>query len=408
MDNHGNKRTSFGPAFLNGSFIKIFYSITAILLFFYTFTQVDLGLTLTRWPFWLPFQQFFQHIGYFDRPLSTTLYVAIISLFFILYALLLYQGLQNRISRKEIWILILFVSVLLAFSYNAFSYDIFNYIFDAKIWTYYGQNPYEHKALDFPTDPMLGFMHWTHRTYPYGPIWLLFSVPLSYLGFHLLLPTLILFKLAALGSFVGTVYFIQKILQKIDKERALVGTLFFAFNPLVLIESLVSGHNDIMMMFLAMGAFYFLLEKKYIPSYVFLFLSIGIKFATVFLLPVFLIVTVLYIQKKNIPWEKVIFFASFSMVIAVIFACFRSEFQPWYLLWVFPLLAMLTRYTWITIPTLFFSLSILFYYAIFFYFGNWDPRVPTIKMYIAAFSMTLAVVLFSLSFYKQRALFKKK
>lgn len=388
--------------------MKIFYRLTAVLLFFYCFTQVDLGLTLTRWPFWLPYQQFFQHIGYFDRPLSTALYIAIVSLFFMFYLGLLYAGYKNRITKKETWPVVLFVSILLAFSYNAFSHDIFNYIFDAKILTYYGQNPYTHKALDFATDPMLGFMHWTHRTYPYGPIWLIFSVPLSFLGFQFLLPTLLLFKMLALGSFLGSVYFLEKILGKIDKERVIVGTIFFALNPLVLIESVVSGHNDIVMMFLALGAFYFLLEKKYIPAYLFLFLSIGIKFATVFLLPVFLVVTLLYIQKKIIPWEKVIFIASLSMVIAVIFACFRSEFQPWYLLWVFPFFAMLTRHIWITIPTLFFSLSSLFYYAIFFYFGNWDSQVPVIKLYLAAFSIVLAIILFLISFYSPLTLFKKK
>src|SRR4030042_3801668 len=173
--------------------LNIGYLATIVALFLYSFTQVDLNLTLSRWSIWQVIEKSFQHIGYFNRPLSTVFFIMIIVLLFIFYGLFLFLSYRNKISVREMWYLVILTAVILSFSYNAFSYDLFNYIFDAKIVTYYHQNPYLYKALDFPGDPMLTFMHWTHRTYPYGPSWLLLTVPLSFLGFNFFLPTFFLF-----------------------------------------------------------------------------------------------------------------------------------------------------------------------------------------------------------------------
>lgn len=145
------------------------YFLVIISLFLYSFTQVDLGLTLTRLSIWQEAQRFFQHIGYFQRPLSAELYIGILTLLFVFYFFFLSFVKKNLISKKQLWTVIIATATLLTFSYNAFSHDLFNYIFDAKIVTYYNQNPYLHKALDYAGEPMLAFMHWTHRTYPYGP-----------------------------------------------------------------------------------------------------------------------------------------------------------------------------------------------------------------------------------------------
>ena len=237
----------------------IVYLVSVFGLFLYSFTQVDLNLTLSQLSIWQVLQKYFQNIGYFQRPLSTILYVFIVLLLFLFYFFLLRVARTVRI--RKIWKLVLVTTVILTFSYNAFSYDLFNYIFDAKIVTYYHQNPYEHKALDYPGDPMLSFMHWTHRLYPYGPTWLGLTVPLS-IGIKFFLPTFFLFKILMSLSFLGTVFFIGKILQKLSSKDELFGVAFFALNPLVIVESLVSAHNDIVMMFFAIWALYLLMSKK--------------------------------------------------------------------------------------------------------------------------------------------------
>lgn len=353
------------------------YLLVVVSLFFYSFTQVDLGLTLSEWSVWLEFQKFFQQIGFFQRTFSTAWYVVTSVFLSIFYVIFLSLANKEKLSQKQVWTIILAASTILLFSYNAFSYDLFNYIFDAKIVTHYGQNPYEHKALDYPGDPMLGFMHWTHRTYPYGPVWLLVSIPLSFLGFGFLLITIMLFKTLAFVSYLGTVYFVQKILQKVSLQNQLFGMLFFALNPLVLIEGLVSAHNDMFMMFLAIWALYLVLQKRYFFSLLLLVFSIAVKFATVFFVPLFFLIIFLQKRNKKIIWDKIFYAAILCMVIPVVLASERTNYQPWYLLYILPLAAFVSKRYFIIIPSVVITIFSVIEYVPFLYLGNWDSPVPT-------------------------------
>jgi len=378
------------------------YIATLFLLFLYSFTQVDLGLTLTRASVWQAPQHFFQHIGYFDRPLSTMLYIVLLFLLFGFYLLFLFLAAKKGIDKKNVLKLVLVTAVLGAFSYNAFSYDLFNYIFDAKIITHYQQNPYEHKALDYAGDPMLGFMHWTHRVYPYGPVWLFLTVPLSFIGFQFLLPTILLFKFLAAASYLGTVYFISKILRKISPDHELLGIIAFGLNPLVIIESLVSAHNDITMMFFAVLGVYLLVSKKYFLAFLGFAVAYGVKFATV-ALPIHVHVAVLAIlagavfylsRHRNIhmSWARVFLALCAVMFFPVLFASLRTNFQPWYLLYLLPFAALVSDRYFVLIPMIILSFFALLQYVPFFYVGNWDPPIPAILNVLIILSVVLSGV----------------
>lgn len=354
------------------------YLVTIVGLLLYSYTQIDLNLTLSQVSIWQTVQKFFQQIGYFNRPLSAIFYLSIILILFVFYFLFLFAIRKKKIDRKNLWKIVLLTGFILFFSYNAFSYDLFNYIFDAKIVTFYKQNPFVHKALDFPQDPMLNFMRWTHRIYPYGPTWLFITVPLSFLGFQIFLPTFFLFKALAVASFLGTTYYISKILKKISPENELLGVAFFALNPLIIIESLVSAHNDIVMLFLLASSIYYFIDKKYIRSIILFGMSIGIKYATVFLLPFFLVIFFLQRKERKTNW-MIIFLSMFAaMIIPVVLASFRTNFQPWYLLYILPFAAFLGKKNYIVVPSMIISFFALLQYAPFIYLGNWDPPVPVI------------------------------
>jgi len=368
------------------------YLLVIIGLFFYSFTQVDLGLTLTEWSIWQVYQKFFQYIGYFQRPLSASLYAGLLVMLSVFYILYLYLAQKNALTYKHIFGVILSTSIILLFSYNAFSHDLFNYIFDAKIVTFYNQNPYEHKALDYAGDPMLGFMHWTHRTYPYGPIWLLATVPLSFLGFGFLLPTIMLFKALIFASYIGLVYAIKKILQKVSVKQMHMGMLFFALNPLVLIEGLVSAHNDIFMLVFALWAFYALMQKRHLVTFLLLGISIGVKFATIFLLPIFIFILFMQKRNKKISWDLIFITLVIAMIVPIFAASIRTSYQPWYLLYVLPFAAIVPTRYFITIPVIVISIFSVFEYLPFLYLGNWDPPVPTILLWIREVSIVCAVI----------------
>ena len=376
------------------------WGISAITLLLYSFTQVDLSLTLSRVSIYQTIEKAFQYVGWFNRPLSTYLYLLILGAMFTLYGITLNLARKKAIELKTLWKIIIFLSVILFFAYNAFSYDIFNYIFDAKIITHYHANPYLHKALDYPGDPMLSFMRWTHRTYPYGPFWLVLTVPLSFIGLGYFLLTFYLFKLLMVLSFVGSCFLIARISKKLNIDPV-HSVAAFALNPLVLIESLVSAHNDIVMMFFGLLGVYLLVEKKMVNSSLSLIFSVGIKFATGLLFPVFI-----YKIFQNKSKDNFFYFSVILMVAAVVFATIRSglnfnpfgvnyqnvQFQPWYLLYVLPFAAFVQRKFFIMIPVFIISLFSLFQYVPFLYLGNWNPPVPTILAYLLYISIALSAV----------------
>lgn len=369
--------------------------LLVFILFLYSYTQVDLNLTLTQLSFWQAIQKAFQDIGWYKRPLSTGIYLMILFLFFTFYILLWRLVKQKKISEKNLWFLIGVAFFVLLFSYNAFSYDLFNYLFDARIFTVHGDNPYFRKALDYPDDPWTHFMRWTHRTYPYGPVWLMATIPLSYLGRQFFLPTLFLFKGLMAASYLGTVYFIGEILKRIDPKRKLLGMAFFALNPLVIIESLVSAHNDTVMMFLAVGAFYYLMMRRYFWALMFISLSIGVKFGTILLLPAFIFgflgnSGILRVRKGY--WDKVFWLGFLGMAVAILLATWRTELQPWYLLYIMPLGALLVNNKMMRVVSLTLSAGLLLHYAPFLYFGDWDEPVPAIKLALTFGSLVLGIL----------------
>ncbi|HEX8932062.1 MAG TPA: hypothetical protein VF810_02825 [Patescibacteria group bacterium] len=360
---------------------KIFFSLYLLTLlgfFIYSFTQIDLSLTFSRIDFLRHLVSNFQYIGYFNRPLSTFLFIFFIILLFNFYVGFCIMAYTKQIKKKTVWKLIIATILILIFSYNAFSYDIFNYIFDAKIITHYHQNPYIHKALDYPGDPMLSFMRWTHRVYPYGPLWLVLTVPLSFIGFGFFLPTFFMFKALVAAAFLGSIYYIGKILQKIAPDKEIFGLVFFGLQPLIVIESLISGHLDIVMFFFALWSFHLLLNKKYLWSLVILLISIGIKFATAFLLPIFILIIVLQKLKKPIPWRNTFILTIILMLTTVILASLRSNFQPWYLIAPLAFATFLGFRYFVFIPSLIISFVALLTYVPFLYSGNWNPPIPQI------------------------------
>lgn len=319
------------------------YIIVICLFVLLSFTQVDLNLTLLNWSPYLEIQKNLTWLGYFNRgvngALFTILFIALLTGYFSLIKLarLGLLNLDHLIKLASV------VSILLLFSYTVFSHDLFNYIFDARILTFYGQNPYLHKALDYPQDNWIRFMQWTHRTYPYGPAWLfIISFP-SLLGLSKLLPTYLLFKFVFCAFYNFMLVYTVKILKLRELNPRDVATAFalLAFNPLILIDGLVSSRIDLVMASLATIAIYSHLKyslignsvsKDRLLSYFWLVLSAGTKFATLMYLPVFIV----GFKRLKEQW----FFLSL-FVLALISAplqIYLRGLQPWYFILPFSIL----------------------------------------------------------------------
>jgi hypothetical protein len=381
--------------FSQGSFFEkslfYFYIAACFGLLLYSYTQVDLGLVITRIPKLYAFEKLFQYVGYFNRPLSTELFIILAIIFLILYVCVWRFVSQKKIHPYSVWSIIGISVIILTFSYNAFSYDLFNYIFDAKILVHYHQNPYLHKALDYPQDPMLGFMHWTDRTYPYGPLWLAISVPLSFIGANIFIFTFFLFKMLASTSFLASIYYLYKLSSKVNETKALENLVLFALNPLVLFECLVSAHNDILMISFAIAALFYLTQKKYWLSVSLLVISIGIKFATAALIPILFIVLLERFQKWDDSKERQYQLCFAFMLFPLLFVTMRTTFQPWYFLYILPFVPFVFN-RFIRYSFIFVSSASIFLYTPFLATGDWHSNWYTFPEKIVYWIILAAVI----------------
>ncbi len=350
------------------SFLLVFYAVVSLALFLYSYTQVDLNLTLSRINIWQTIQRSFQYIGYWERPLSTGLYLAILLALFGLYGVTLALISRRTLGEQALWKIVAVVSGILLLSYPAFSADMFNYMFTAKTVVVYHKNPYAVLPIQFSgVEPWLTFMRWIHLPSAYTPVWIGLTLPFYVFGFGYFLLVLWNMKLLVAGFYLASVWLVGKILAQFGDERKVLGMAILALNPLIVIESLVSAHNDIAMMALGLAACYVFLLKKRMLSWILLSLSAAVKLMTVFLLPVFFA-----------GWKRG--WALTAMIIGLVLVLLRPgrEFLPWYFVWVMPFVALIPDRPLVTVAAAGMSLGLLLRYAPYLYFGDWNPPVPTI------------------------------
>lgn len=358
------------------------YAIAAIALFLYSYTQVDLNLTLSTVTIWQYIQKAFQYIGYYERTFSTAIYVSILGLLYGLYVVVLRKTRTGTVTVQGLWRIVFCISVVLVLSYPAFSYDIFNYMFTAKTVLVYHKNPYVVIPMQFASiDPWVSVMRWIHLPSAYTPLWITLSLPAYFFGFGTFLLILWNFKIIAAVFYLLTVKGIYTVLKTVEPGSALVGMAVFALNPLIIIESLVSGHNDIVMMAIAVWAVVFFLKKRYFLSWWFLALSIGMKVMTIFLIPAF-----------AWRWRRSIALA--GMAFGFMLVIMQREVLPWYFVWIMPFIALMPARRNITMFAGAFSLGLLLRYAPFLYYGHWNDPVPAIKWWVTIlpFVVSLAFV----------------
>lgn len=363
--------------------IAVLYLFVLLVLGVYSYSQIDLNLTLLPNPLFLSFQNFMIQLGYFNRPLSAAIFVALIVLLFILYFLLLKTGLNSR----KIGALVIGVCILGLFSYPAFSHDFFNYLFDARILTHYGQNPYLFKPLDFPGDTWLRFMHWVHRTYPYGPTWLAVTVVPSYLGFGKFIVTMLNFKLLFVTLYVGNCALVKKILNRISSDQSSLGLIFFALNPLVIIESVVSPHIDSAMVFFLLLSLYLLIQKKKVLSFLAMLFSGGIKFLTLLLVPL--------LVWPKLSLKKLINLSAILIALSLVPVIWQREAYPWYFLPLISLIALQVERRWLAALGFLASLGLMLRYTPFLFVGFYPPQVYLWENILLLAPLILFVLLLS-------------
>lgn len=343
-------------------------SLLSIVLMLFSFTQVDLNFTFSRFTYIQKLVRDLQWWGYYARPWATGFYLALLAGWFGLYTYILRQCDKKLIPTRGFWWMVAIITGVAVWSYPAFSYDIFNYLFTAKTVIFYAKNPYElipQTLMGF--DPWISVMRWIHQPSAYTPLWILFTLPIYILSFGYLIPAIYLIKIALAGVYLATIWYIGKIAQR-NRQNEILAMSIFAFNPLIIFETLVSGHNDILMMLFAIMAIWYWDKKEKLKAWWWLSVSIATKLVTIGIVPMFL-----GMKRK---WILGMMLCILGLVIL------KREILPWYWVWIMPFVALTPEDKKIIGLGWGMSLGLLLRYAPFFYYGNWDPPVPVLMFWL--------------------------
>lgn len=330
--------------------VTVIYGLVLFAFFLYSYVLIDPNITFFNSPIWSRFLETVLQIGYYQRRLSWQIYLILIACVtaFHLYFI-------NQYKKYDPLKIGFMIAAILCLSYPFISHDFLKYMFDAKILTQFHQNPYLMRPLDFSYDPWLRFLQWIEQPFRYGPVFLAIIIIPSFLAMGKFFLNFILFKIVFMCFYMGAVF----TLQKMNKKWAFI----FATHPLLIVDGLINGHNDLISVSLLIFGIYFLSGKKILPR-VFFILSIGIKYLS---LPVILVT-----KNKNSILNKLVFFSllilPYLLLNQYLGNRFAAEIQTWY----FIILLGFIPYFEGTINKLLITfIGLLLSYYPFIYLGKW-------------------------------------
>lgn len=359
------------------------YVITLLLFALFTYLFID--------PNFIYLKPLYTGFFILNRQLVSVIYTAFIVIFFLFYLIFFKLTLNNSLLKKDLILLIGASGIILLFSYPAIlSYDIFNYIATAKVTFFYHENPYLIMPIQFIHDPVLLFTHAANKVALYGPLWILITGVPYLLGLNNFLLTLFNFKLLILLFYLLACFFVYKL------SKSLKVLMLFSLNPLVLIETLVSGHNDIVMITLVLGSFY-LIKNKAVSLLLYL-LSILIKFSTIFLLPVYI-----YALRKKADFKKLFLFSAILMSVIFFLSPLREELYPWYAIWFLPFLVLYSAKKEVVLLVTLFPFALLLTYLPFMYLGQYSNAT----LYTKTIIIILPIVFWTLYVFSVKLTGKK-
>ena len=294
--------------------LLIWYGIVGILFSIFSFGFVDPNFPILQ-NTWLT------HIVYQKLYIAALVYTFLIFLLFFLYARILFE--KTAFSFRKYALFLFCIGLIFFLSYPALSHDIFNYILTAKVAYFYRENPYVVMPTELLFEPMLQFTRAANKLALYGPIWILGTWIPHVLSFGNVLVSIYTFKLFVISAYVMVGILIYRMTKNVRN------VLFFVLNPLVIIETFVSGHNDTFMMARGLYGIYLWRNSQLavrIMGWGFMIASVLVKGATIVVLP-------LFVFFRHLSDEKRALLAGMCMFGVFLLTPLREEMYPWYAIW---------------------------------------------------------------------------
>jgi hypothetical protein len=241
------------------------------------------------------------HLGFLQ-------FIGVVSILFALFgvAWMLTTGTADRVSLMLILGFAALFALTLAFVYPITAIDLYAYVDESLVLVQYHHNPIVTTPSAFSSDPLMGLSGmWAGSASPYGPLGVVIdAIPALIFGRNLL-ANLIMLKLMFGAMAIAEAYTVYVIIRRYRPAWALSGALLVAWNPLILFEVGINGHNDIAMLLFAILGIASIAEDELTLGPVLLVASVLVKYTTIVLLPLVL----LYAYFRKPPEDRIRYLA---------------------------------------------------------------------------------------------------
>lgn len=228
--------------------------------------------------------------GFVFRSSAIDAIVVAIFLFLVVYY---FKAIKSAVFEKidilSVVILSLIFHLIVVFIWPLLSTDVYSYISLSRIISHYHENPYLVPYSEFPQDPFftqLTTMWSDHRAY-YGPVFMIIGGFITSVSGDSLYLSLLIFKLVFVTANVLNAYLIYKITDRVFPA------LVYAWNPLLILNFSLDGHNDVVGVFFFLLSLYYMRKGKNIftnlVSFAFLILAFLVKIYFLIFIPLFLL-----------------------------------------------------------------------------------------------------------------------
>lgn len=361
----------------------VIYFVVLLLLSIFSFGFIDLNFPLPTFGLFHIFHQPLRELVFHYRPIASLIFVFVLSMLFVLYSKMILSSINKKITLSDLKRLFFIIVITIFFSFPALTYDLFNYIMTAKVTYQYHENPYVVMPIEIPNDPNLIFTRAANKVALYGPTWILLSAIPHALGSGNIWLSIYAFKFMNVLAYLFMIYLIYKLTKNITN------VIFFALNPLIIIEILISGHNDIYMMLLAIAGLWLVLKGNGLFGWVLFITSVFVKGATLILTPLFFFL-------HRLSREKIWLIAYWSMFGVFIFITpLREELYPWYAVWFLSFAALLPwikQYHFIRGLSIALSIGLELRHVPYMYMGYYENPGPLLRTMVTVIPVAIFLI----------------
>lgn len=204
-----------------------------------------------------------------------------------------------------------------------FSKDVLSYLVYGRAFGAYGLNPYTTTPSNMQFDFNFRLIDWHDAVSVYGPVWTLLCTALYKVVAPLATTNIwgyiVSFRMLGLAFHLGNAALIWFILGHIRPRDQIAGTIFYAWNPLALIEFAGNGHNDAGLVFFLLAAIAAAVPERRRPWLIALCLALSVltKFITLLIIPAYLLMLWRTTSSANGRWiskERVLAWASAGII----------------------------------------------------------------------------------------------